>query len=330
VEQFEFRAQGSIAWVNDTAVAVIDRDEQRVNVLAIASGSVRAVGRKGEGPGELRSGIGLLANLKGELLVADMRLRRVSHFDDQLRFVRSQSIPGLPVALVGWAEDALGVVWMELGRSPRPVVGTLNLATGVIREMFSPLRGDSGLQPPAEANPFAPPFLSVVQRRDGTLLVGDGRAATYRVVAFDSSGTVANVFGRPDLERQYPTPEQTAAARERNRRATANQPGPPPPEFREMMEEALRQPNPFFGPNAFAMDDEDRLWIATMRNVKDSTAIDVFTGSGELLHTVKVRDRVMGLAFRGSRVAIAVERLAEDVEGFQGVDVYEMGRRDKL
>jgi hypothetical protein len=329
VAVLEFRAQGAIAWADDSSVAVIDGDEQQVNILTLSTGSSRVLGRNGDGPGEFRGAISVLANAHGELLVADMRLRRVSHFDEEQGFVRSQPLPGLPLALVGWAEDSLVAAWMELGRSPRAVVGELNLVTGDVREVLSLFDPDSGLSPPGNPNPFSPPLLSVAQRRDGSLLAGEGRAATYRIVEFDTSGTLKHVFGRPELEPEFPTSEQIAAARELNRRVTANQPARPPPEFRQMMEESLRQPNPFFGPDAFAVDAEDRLWIATARNVGGRTALDVFNPSGELIETVEVRDRVMGFVFRGSRVAMVVERLAEDVRGFHGVDVYEIGRREK-
>ena len=91
-----------------------------------------------------------------------------------------------------------------------------------------------------------------------------------------------------------------------------------------MLDEALDAPQPFFGPNAFRVDPSGRLWVITDAMRGDSTEVDVFGADGTFLRTLALKDRVAALAFRGSRIAALVARVAPDVEGVQGIDVYEL------
>ena len=319
VEAFEFRSAGPVVWVDDRSVAVIDRDDQNVVIVDLRSGAQRTVGRKGEGPGELSNAVLLLSDPDRGLLVGDMGLRRVSHFAGSGEFIRSQRLPGLPIGLLSWGGDRVVAAWMELGPTPSPIVGELDLVDGQVDRWYSLF--EVGLHPPEEGGPFSPPLLSVIRRREGLVLAGEGRE--YRILGLDADGNTLISLGRPELPARLPTDQEVAAARQRISRLNADRP-PPPPELARQMDESLREPRPFFGPGAFGLDAAGRLWVVTSRMVNDSSEIDVFSFVGEPLQTVRLRDRVQSVAFRGSAMAALVERQIGDIEGFQGVDIYRL------
>src|SRR5687768_3871507 len=71
----------ALAWLDDSTLALIDSDTRQI-VVASRSGTLRRIGREGDGPGEFRFPTSLLAE-RGTLLVADIGTRRVSRFDAQ-------------------------------------------------------------------------------------------------------------------------------------------------------------------------------------------------------------------------------------------------------
>lgn len=260
----------------------------------------------------------------GAILVGDMRARRVSRFDRELRLVRSAQVPGMPLLLLDADGDRVTAVWMRFemtDRQPRPepTVGVLDLATGDARELFSLFDPTTGITRPAEENPFAPPFLSAVRREDGRIVAG--QSMEYRIALLDTSGASLASFGR-EFEPVFLSDEERAAERERISRAARG--ARPPPAMGRLMEESLEAPRPYFGPNAFNLDAEGRLWVISERTRGDSTEVDLFDRDGVYLQTLLLRDRVQALAFRGPRLAALVERMAPDVEGVSGIDVFRL------
>jgi hypothetical protein len=314
----------ALAWIDDTTVAVIDRDDQKVVLLGLAGGSERRGAGRGGGPGELEGAFTLLGGEGGEVVVGDMNQNRVSHFDAELAFVRSVQVPGMPLGLLAWEADRVTTLWMEFAFadgaiSPEPTVGVVDLEAGEVELRFSLFAPESGLNRPDSDNPFAPPFIAAVRGADGLILAG--QSMEYRIAAFDSTGEVLRSFGRTELGEQYLSSEEKADERARRGRA-AREGGPPPAELGGMLDEALDAPQPLFGPNAFSIDRMGRLWVIADRPRLDSTEVDVFDAAGVHLQTVVLRDRVAALAFRGMRVAALVARTAPDVEGVQGIDLY--------
>jgi hypothetical protein len=320
LETLDFRAI-ALAWVDDQTVAVLDRDDQQIVYLDLDDGSQRRAANKGGGPGELENALMLLGDGLGGLVVGDMKQNRVSQFDATLSFVRSAQVPGLLIAIVDWDGELVTAIWMqfEMGDPPSfvPTAGIVDLDAGEGWALFS-LYSDGGLARPESENPFSPPFISAVMDATGRLLAV--QSTEYRIVAFDDAGAVQESFGRSELGADYLSDEERAA--QRQRLADASRRGTPPPGMRDRMEDALEAPRPFFGPGAFALDSVGRLWVITSRETEGSTEVDVFGEGGEFLGTVLVRDRVRALAFDGDRLAALVDRMAADVEGIGGIDLY--------
>jgi len=311
----DFRAVG-LAWVDDTTVAVIDRDDQQVVLLGLPGGSMRRGGGKGAGPGELQGAFMLLANAAGHLVVADMRLRRLSEFDGELRFLRSARVPGLPIQLIERRGDRVMAMWMRLQGGARPIVGVVDLGADEAHAFFSPYDAPDGLAPPRNENPFSPPFFSAAMTGDTVILVGQGQE--YRIVAFDTTGAVRFNFQR-ELSPEFLTDDEKKAAR-----ADVEGDGEVPPPLRRMQAEALESPRPFFGPDAFATDQARRLWVVSARARADSTQLDVFAANGEYLGASAVPDQVVTIARNGRRLAVLVTRLDPEFEGYSGIDVYQI------
>src|SRR5688572_2784934 len=67
--------------LDDAHVYILDRSAPFVRVFTTSGRSVRAFGRAGSGPGELRLAIAVAPRPNGELEVFDMTLRRHTRFD---------------------------------------------------------------------------------------------------------------------------------------------------------------------------------------------------------------------------------------------------------
>jgi hypothetical protein len=323
LELLEFRAVG-LDWIDDTTVAVIDRDDQQVVLLGLVSGSERRAAGRGGGPGELEGAFSLLGGDDGDVVVGDMSQNRVSHFSAGLEFLRSVQMPGMPLGLLAWEGDRVLALWMEFAfrdgaMNPEPTVGVVDLGSGEVEARFSLFAPESGLSRPREDNPFAPPFISAVRDSGGFVLAG--QSMEYRIVALDSTGIMQWSLGRSEMPEQYLSAEEKADERGRRGRA-GRRGGPPPADVSAMLEDALDAPQPYFGPNAFALDLTGRLWVITNRVRGDSTEVDVFDAEGAFLQTVALRDRVAALSIRGGNVVALVARTASEVEGVQGVDLY--------
>jgi hypothetical protein len=322
----DFRATG-LTWIDDTTLVVIDRDDQQLVSLISQTGLQRRGARRGEGPGELEGAFMLLGPVEGGLLVADMRQRRLSEFTSDLGFVRSVQVPGLPIELLSWDESTVTAVWMRFNFTndevrAEPAVGTIDLVSGVAQEHFS-LFAPGGLSAPESDNPFSPPFIAAARSQSGLILAG--QSTEYRIVAFDGEGSVRYSTGRPNSDESYLSEEQKAAERARRARVSGRR-GPPPRELGRMLERTLDAPQPFFEPAAFEIGPAGNLWIITTRQHDDSTEVDMFGPQGAYLTTLALKDRLSDLAFRGSRVAALVSRVAPEVEGVQGIDIYEIVR----
>ena len=83
-------------------------------------------------------------------------------------------------------------------------------------------------------------------------------------------------------------------------------------------------------PNAHRFDAEGRWWIATLRDHRESSYLDVFC-DGRYVGTVRVRDRLWGFDILGTRMVAVVDRLvgSDDEPSAvptRGVDWYDIGR----
>jgi hypothetical protein len=121
---------GGVIYVGDQAA-------NRIIVFDEAGAVQRVIGRAGEGPGEFRLISAMSTGADGSLYVWDARLRRLTHFATDGRFVSQVVVPGGPSAGM---TVAAGRIWfVQLKFTPAPGVKAFDLGTGAVADSFAPL-----------------------------------------------------------------------------------------------------------------------------------------------------------------------------------------------
>jgi len=93
-------------------IIVADPSEAHVKVFRSNGSLLRVLGRKGEGPGEFFQPSGLRLTKAGQLHVLDPRVRRVSVFDAQYKFLRTIRLPDDIGFVTAMAVDSLGQYYL--------------------------------------------------------------------------------------------------------------------------------------------------------------------------------------------------------------------------
>lgn len=317
----DFRAGDLFAMDARGNVLLSDADAAQVIVYSRDGIEESRLGRKGAGPGEHTFPHGAAVGEDGSLVVTDAALMRLSHYGPGNEFIGTQPLPGMPLHLLTSDGKQALLVWIE---GMGPVVGRVDLATGKAEALYRPYERAPELATSASGSAGGPtqPWVSAAFAPDGRVLVAKPEA--YRIFAFDTvTGSVRQSFGRTDVERERLS-DREAAESERKLRRIFETSGMQL--TRDLLDEALARPKPFFLMHSFAADGDGRLWIATERGGSGETHLDLFDADGTLLQTLAVRDRVRRIAVSLPYLAVLVERQSGEAEGAEGVDVYRVDR----
>jgi len=321
---FEFRMSSTIAWVTDSTLAIINRDDQEILIVTTAGDVVGRFGRKGSGPGEFTDAFAMWVGVSGDILVGDAMAMRVSRFDRDLEFQQSANVPGRPWHFLDWRDGRAVLMWLPMMPVAGPTVGVVDLRAGSVVSSFSVFESDQGLAIPLPGAPLQipDPHIAAAALRPGHYAFASPQR--YRIVVMDDAGTVLTTSERPEVEREMPSAEEVQALEESIRRQAATLSPAPSPEQLQMMLDMARVPKPYFRPTAFTADDQGRLWLATDRGDPQSTEIDVLDADGRYLTTLEVPHEVRGMSIRLPRLAVFVERKHGSLEGEHGIDLYEV------
>jgi hypothetical protein len=309
------RAATALTWVSDSTVALLDVDDGQVVLQPLYAGAERRLGRKGNGPGEFRLPVAMLAGPDRELVVADGLAQRLTRFDRTFNYAGSQPLPGMPLHLLRRTGDHLLVLWIRFGESG-PEIGDVDLVSGRISRVWHPFQISTELSRGAEGVAGPSPFVAAIVDGRGRLVIGGG--TSYRLFRFTEAGVLSGSFGRDAAPEEYSRAERAELERgmtqvTRGRGGAAQN---------EALQALFARPKPFFGANALASDDRGNVWVATSRRTAAGSMLDVFRDDGSWIGTVSVRDDVVSLAAHGSSVAVLVKRRSGEHEGEFGVDVY--------
>lgn len=318
-QRIEFSTVNDIEWASDTEIALVDVHEGRVVIQDFVTGRERSIGRTGEGPGELQWPVRHHAEA-GVLLVADSRNQRLTLYDlTTEEFVAAAHIEGMPLEILGFADSTATVAMIPFLGAAGPAIQSIDFTTDSRRDLFEIFAADGRLRQLSDGGGAR--MLPTARNSLGHIYAGVG--SEYRIVAFDSAGNVVGSVMRQAVTSSMPDTADVQRFRNRIEAATAGI-------GREVVEQQVQRyaetPVAFFGLTSLVVGPEDRLWVLRTP-ATDSTALDLFSASGDYEGTLRVRDRVQAVAFRDSLVAVLVERASGNWEGLNSVDVYRVAMR---
>lgn len=261
----------------DGTIYLLDEgiDDGRVYSVIDTSGRVvDRFGKRGEGPGEFRSGIPQIGD--SALILLDPSGGRVSTFDLSGRVRHAARLQRPDATGYTWAplHGILGLAILPTGSMPV----LIDTRTGRMREMLA--RSDRFLkrfperQLMADGSTVKLPVLGVWQNG---FLIADG--FDYRIALYDWDGNSIRELGRSlSPPEQSPRRIQRAvdlAIRSHPRRSALH-----PDDVSRIRERITRRPQPFFthrGPFPIRADSAGRLWVLGIDG--DSGFADVFSST---------------------------------------------------
>mgnify|MGYP006277834825 CR=1 FL=1 len=323
----DFETTHDLAWVGDTALALLDVHGRKVVVQPLDGSPAVTVGREGGGPGEFGWPVRLHVDQEGRLLVADTRPLRMSLFGPNLRHRATRPLPGMPLDFLGVRNGRAVLAWIGFRSAEAgPRIGAVDLESGAVETWFEVFEADPALRHPSPTG-GSRRFVSVAGEAGRGILVGEG--SEYRLTAFDTGGTVLGSLGRRGATSEPRTDREIEERLENLGRNLEAAGAPVSTRVLEQAEGRLRQQEkPLFA--GFTVDDRGRTWVVTTRSTGGESEIDIFDAGGRFVGTHRVRDRALAVRVRGSKMAVLVERRDGELEGLEGVDLYEIrpGRPD--
>jgi len=299
----------------DGSIALVDNGNGVIYRFSSTGKFRDSLGHRGQGPGEFLSSAGLTIGPGGELALADIRTRRVTVWNPDGKLRGSTPVTeGMPIELI----------W----RGPAPILGIMTFAPGVgARASFGPvtLGAQAGLGPLIASFPdpskqeFATAVSCGMCRRalspDGKL-VGAAPDTIYRISEIASDGRAVRSWKRSDVGAGLRTAEE-AEALER-RLAAGPGGGRPNPEGRPGP--VIPRGDIRYRPRVqgFGFDATGRLLALVSNAGSTRPVVDVFSGDGKFLGTVKLAEHLTAFVVRGARVI----GLSESAEGEHVVHVY--------
>ena len=299
----------------DGSIALVDGGNG-VIYRFLRAGTLRdSLGRRGQGPGEFLSSAGLTIGPGGEVALADISTRRVTVWnpDGGLRG-SAQVRGGMPIDLI----------W----RGPAPILGTLTFAPGAeARASFGPVTMGEQAAMGAIIASFADPrreeFATAVTcgmcRRalspDGKL-VGAAPDTIYRISEIGPDGRAGRSWKRSDIGAGLRTPEEVAALEKRLAAGPGGGRASPEGRPRPVIPRGDIRYRPRV--QGFGFDPAGRLLALVSNAGSTRPVVDVFSGEGKFLGTIRLAEDLRAFVVRGTRVI----GLSENADGEHVVHVY--------
>lgn len=308
-----------LTWVDDSTVAIADVAEQRVVLLTPASGRARILGRRGRGPGEF-VGIGsVTAGTDGRMAVYDLALRRLTMLSPSGAVTSTVTLPGVPLRILAVHGGQTRLMWTEFGPGGSATwIGAVAGQDPVRWFQADSVLAGAGL---IASNRPPTPAITAIETPGGSLLLA--AVQRYSILQVDRSGRVERVFQRPLPAEKLSRAEQARHFRTLERAFRAG--GVPAARIRDLRAGLDTMTRAFFPASGFSVDHAGRLWVVTGRVIRDSTEVDVFSPAGAFLGTLRLRDQVRSLTWRGPKAAALVEeRLTPHTMDRGVLDVYQL------
>jgi hypothetical protein len=304
-----------IVWHPSGCLLMADPDESQIVCTDLLSGATKRIGRRGAGPGEFGSIMGIAVVPGGSLVVQDLRNNRLAFIISD--WTAGGSVPLETRMLPGLYRATRDSVF-GLTDQPRLELLAVSLRTGGTTTRFSPGKADSAL--------FALPhyriwgFFMQPSGASGWLVASLGHHAVLRI---DGNGRIVARAQR-DLPAELPSAEEREA---RKAQVARLNPGLTAEQVRGLqarVDEYSKAPKVTTVKNGFLEDAIGRLWVVTSRIRADSTELDVYDPTGKFLGTRRVPGRVQAFTRVGTELLVLGEYLVGPLTGSQGVRRYRM------
>jgi hypothetical protein len=258
-------------------IYVLDQRDALIRYFDAKGSFLGTIGRKGQGPGEFESPIGMEIVQDGNIVIVDPSLMRLTHLAPDGRLINTVILKNY-VSDIGSGRDGTVIVGYSDPGNSETCVGVLDIATGQVTRLF----GQRTYWPARTMNDAMtydfPYFVRFARDSKGRLFVGS--AVSYELSVMDTKGRLEFKF-KKDKER---IPVQGELL---DRIAGISLRGPNP---------YIRDPYfPFF--DSLAVDEQDRIWIRHYlprfsARTNPETPYDVFSSDGIFLFETRIPGHV--------------------------------------
>jgi DNA-binding beta-propeller fold protein YncE len=183
-------------------IYVVDAGSCRVLVFDFQGKLLRAIGRKGQGPGEFAKPTGMCLIKDGGIAVADFGSNRIQSFDPSGKFVRSVTVTEARVADLVYADGSYYTI-PSFGASGYSVsMGSQDKSQPLVNVLDG--QGKKTLEISVASLPETQPFVRAIKHRVSLALSPRGRLylphfALNLVQIFERTGAKIGDFSRPLL-----------------------------------------------------------------------------------------------------------------------------------
>jgi len=278
----------------DGSIAVADHGSCEVRLFSITGEFLRAVGRRGEGPGEFER-LTSIHRIRGDSLVAlDYWLRRITVLGPDLSVGRTFSLigDGLRVSELTTLDDTTLVATFYsladfegvngLYRGMNPVI-TISL-NGAVLDTVTSIAGDESFEGPTFSAPALFGKHSHITAHQGLIYLGSADQMQFEVVS--PAGLLKRIVRIPDVDLSVSGQEI-----QEERDALA---GPSPTQYIKEIFAAVPEPETRPAYSDLLIDTEGFVWVAQhLGEAERDEPRDwwVFTPEGEWLGSVQVPGR---------------------------------------
>ncbi len=282
---------------DDGSIYVLDGKESHVKIFDAAGKYIKTFGRKGQGPGELSSPLGLSINrVKKEIVIPEIN-RRLSFFRLDGSFIKNQSMKetwGLRARV-----DSKGNIVMQEAimdpKDPHYVTKKFDPDLKLIAELT-----ESPAPTPQVFNPLMAVSYWTIDEQDNVVY---GYPKTYEIEVFGPSNAIVK-----KILKDYDPVEITEAEKDEQRKIiSADGMGNMKLEF-DKVHPAFRR---------FFLSDQGHLFVETWEKTKDGKTVhDIFDADGRFLSRIALT--LSGIEIRNGKYYA----LEEDAEGYQSIKRY--------
>ena len=300
----------------DGSIVAVD-DGNGVIYRFTPAGKLRdSLGRKGQGPGEFLASAGLAVGPAGEVALADIRTRRLTIWNPDGKLRGSAPVTGgMPIELL-WrtAAPVLGIMTFGPGTGAQASFGPVTLGEQAVQG--SPITSF----PDPRKEDFATAVSCGMCRRALTpegRLIAAAPDTIYRISEIGADGRAVRSWGRLDIGAGQRTDEEVAVL---EKRIAAGPGGGRPSPERPCPNPVIPRGDIRFRPRVqgFGMDGSGRLLALVSNAGSTDPVVDVFTGDGKFLGTVKPAESLRAFVLRGTRAV----GLGETADGEHVIHVY--------